>query len=131
MSRRRVDADDRRRVANELSKHSHPLEGQCDDNILYNIVNGKIAPPAVNVADAVSIGGNMLSVFHRSLPSGFHAKIYFPVKTLPEVQYQSGRENWVRCRVYHPAHSDGRTTTTSPTGVDLLLLIVCSTPCFG
>ena len=73
-SRRRLDVDDRRRVANELCKHSHPLEGRGEDNVLYNIVNGKIAPPAVNVADAVSIGDKMLIVFRKSFPSGFHAK---------------------------------------------------------
>ena len=65
-----------------LSKHSHPLEGHGEDNVLYNIVNGKIAPPAVNVADAVSIGDKMLSVFSRSLPSGFHAKMSSPVNTM-------------------------------------------------
>ena len=81
-SRRRLDADDRRRVANELCKHSHPLEGRGEDNVLYNIVNGKIAPPAVNVADAVSIGDKMLSVFRKSHPSGFHAKMSSPVKTM-------------------------------------------------
>ena len=62
--------------------HSHPLEGRGEDNVLYNIVNGKIAPPAVNVADAVSIGDNMLSVFRKSLSSGFHAKMSSPVKTM-------------------------------------------------
>ena len=46
------------------------------------IVNGKIAPPAVNVADAVSIGSDMLSVFRRPLPSGFHAKMSRPVKIM-------------------------------------------------
>ena len=51
-------------------------------NVLYTIVNGKIAPPAVNVADALSIGGNVLSVLSRSLPSGFHAKMSSPVKTM-------------------------------------------------
>ena len=68
-------ADDRHRVANELSKHSPPLEGQGENNVLHNIGNGKMAPPAVNVPDAVSIGDNMLSVFRRSLLSGFHAKM--------------------------------------------------------
>ena len=38
LGRRHFDADDRRRVANELSKHSHPLEGQREDNFLYNVV---------------------------------------------------------------------------------------------
>ena len=115
LSRRRFDADDRRRVANELNKHSQPLESQGEDNVLYNIVNGKIAPPAVSVAEAVSSGDNMLSVFHKSLPSGFHANRSSPVKTLPEAQYQSGRENCIRCLVYHPVHYYGRTKTTSPT----------------
>ena len=82
LSRRRLDADDRRRVANELCNHSHPLEGRGEDNVLYNIGNGKIDPPAVNVADAVSIGDKMLSVFRKSLPSGFHAKMSSPVKTM-------------------------------------------------
>ena len=36
----------------------------------------------MNVADAVSIGDNTLSVFRRSLPSGFHAKMSSPVKTM-------------------------------------------------
>ena len=36
LSRRRLDADDRRRVANDLSKHPHPQEGQGEDNVLYN-----------------------------------------------------------------------------------------------
>ena len=62
LSRRRPDADDRRRVANELSKHPHPQEGQGEDKVLYNIVNGKMSPPAMNVADAVSSGVNVLSV---------------------------------------------------------------------
>ena len=81
-SRRHIDADDRRQVANEFSKHSQPLGGQGEDNVLYTIVNGKIAPPAVNVADAVSIGNNTLSMFRRSLPSGFHAKMSSPVNTM-------------------------------------------------
>ena len=35
LSRRRLDADDRRRVANELSKHPHPQEGQGEGYVLY------------------------------------------------------------------------------------------------
>ena len=92
LGRCRFDADDRHRVANELSKHSHPLEGQGGDNVLYNIVNGKIAPPAVNVVDAVSIGDKMLSVFHRSQPSGFHAEMSSPVKTIPNARYKVGEK---------------------------------------
>ena len=68
-STRRLGAGDWHRVATELSKHSHRLEGQGEDNVLYNSVNGKIAPHAVTVADAVSIGDNKLSVYRRSLAS--------------------------------------------------------------
>ena len=49
---------------------------------MYNIVNGNFAPPAVNVADAVSIGDKMLTMFRRSLPSGFHVKMSSPVNTM-------------------------------------------------
>ena len=73
LSRRRFVADERRRVANELSKHFHPLEGQGEDNVLYNIVNGNFAPPAVNVADAVSIGDKMLKMTRQKKT---HSKYY-------------------------------------------------------
>ena len=36
----------------------------------------------MNVADAVSIGDKMLSVFRKSLSSGFHAKTSSPVNTM-------------------------------------------------
>ena len=49
---------------------------------------------------------------------------------LPPRGHGRDRGNCVRLRVYLPAHSDGRTTTTSPTGADLLLSIVCSTSNF-
>ena len=99
--------------------------------IMSCTINGKIAQPAVKLADAVSIGDKMLNVFRRWLPSGFHAKMYSPIKTIPEARYQSGRENGVRCRVYLPAHSDSRTTTAAPTGAHLLLSIACSTSILG
>ena len=52
--------------------------------IMSCTINGKIAPPAVKLADAVSIGDKMFRVFRRWLPSGFHAKMYSPIKTIPE-----------------------------------------------
>ena len=99
LSRRHLAADDLCQVANDLSKHSQPLEGQGEDNVLYNIVSGKLAPPAMNVADEMSIGDNTLSVVRRSLPSGFRAKMSSPVKYhgLPEARCQNGRENSARC----------------------------------
>ena len=124
LSRRRLDADDRRRVANELSKHPHPQEGQGEDNVLYNQWQNCFS--CSECGSCVSIGDKMLSVFRRWLPSGFHAKMSSPIKTIPEARYQSGRGNCVRCRVYLTAHSDGRTTTAALTGADLLLSIACS-----
>ena len=50
---------------------------------------------------------------------------------LPPRGHGRERGNCVRHRVYLPGRSDGRTTTTSPTGADLLLSIVCSTSNFG
>ena len=127
LSRRRLDADDRRRVANELSKHP-PIHRRAKLKIMSCTINGKIAPPAVKLADAVSIGDKVLSVFRRWLPYGFHAKMSSPIKTIPEARYHSGRENCVRCRVYLPAHSDSRTTTAAPTGAHLLLSILRAVP---
>ena len=121
-------AADRRQVANEFSKHSHPLEGQCEDNVLYNIVNGKIAPPAENVADAVSIGDNTLSVFRRSLPPGFHAEMSSPVKT---VDYLKRGVKMGKKTVFDAESIFLRILTAAPIGADLLLSIVYSTSIFG
>lgn len=78
--RRKLDVDDRERIAAVLAKHSHPLV--VESEVLYNIVNGQVAPEEVNVADAVAIGEGMLKAFHNSLPAGFHAKITSRVKTM-------------------------------------------------
>ena len=68
--RRNMDADDRKRIADELSKHAHPLD--VDSNALYNIANGQVAPDDVNVPDAMRIGEQMVASFKKSLPEGFH-----------------------------------------------------------
>ena len=47
IKRRKVDTDDRRRISDELDKCSHPLEIESD--VLYNIVNGQVAPAVVNL----------------------------------------------------------------------------------
>ena len=108
-------------MANEFSKHSQLLEGQGEYNVLYNIVNGKIAPPAVNVADAVSIGDNTMSVFRRSLPSGFHAKMSSPVKTMDYLK----RFVKIGERTVFDAESIFlRILSAAPIGADLLLSIV-------
>ena len=59
--------DDRRKIVDELQKHSHPLTDHSD--ILYNIVNGQLASAEnVNVRDAIQIGQDMQKRFTESLP---------------------------------------------------------------
>ena len=104
------------------------MEGQSEDNVLYDIVNGKIAPPAVNVVDAVSIGDNMLSVFRRSLPSGLHAKMSSSVKTM---DYLKRGVKMGETTVFDAESIFLRILTAAPIGADLLLSIVYSTSIFG
>ena len=68
--RRNLDADDRKKIADELSKHFHPLD--IDFNALYNIANGQVAPDDGNVPDAMRIGEQMVASFKKYLPEGFH-----------------------------------------------------------
>ena len=77
---RKLHSDDRKRMANELSKHSHPLSTKSTE--LFNIVNGKVADESINVADALPIGQVMAHSFKVSLPEGFHNPIKKKVKTL-------------------------------------------------
>ena len=80
IKRRKVDTDDRRRISEELDKCSHPLEIESD--VLYNLVNGQVAPAVVNVSDAMSLGALMVTDFRKLLPAGFHAKLSSQVKTM-------------------------------------------------
>lgn len=83
-NRRKLDQQDRREISLELAKHSHPLE--VESEVLYNIVNGQVAPKEVNVQDALVTGEKMASYFRNSLPSGFHAKINNQVKTMEHLK---------------------------------------------
>ena len=69
--RRQLDADDRKRVLDEFTKCSHPL--QVPDPHLYNINNGQKASADVNVHDAVDIGDKQSHDFAESLPACFHS----------------------------------------------------------
>lgn len=84
--RRELDADDRRRISVELSKMSHPLEHPSTH--LYNIANGRFAPPEaeVNVSESVDLGERMATEFRASLPTGFHATISSPIKTMEHIK---------------------------------------------
>ena len=50
-------------------------------------MNGQVALKEVNVADALSIGEQTVSLFRNSLPSGFHAEISCPVKTMEQLKH--------------------------------------------
>ncbi len=82
--RRKLDSGDRQMIATELARHSHPLE--VESAVLYNIVNGQIAPRNVNVEDALVIGEKIATSFRNSLPFDFHAKISSQVKTMEQLK---------------------------------------------
>ena len=78
--RRRLDEADRRKIAMELEKYSHPLNDQQPG--VYNICNGQVASDTVNVQDALAIGSEQSSQFSTSLSSEFHKTIKKKVKTM-------------------------------------------------
>ena len=82
--RRKMDETDRNKIAEELEKHSHPLNIKSTD--LYNIVNGQVAPTKVNVKDAFHIGSTQSEKFTALLPGAFHSKIERKVKTMQEMK---------------------------------------------
>ena len=82
--RRKMDETDRNKIAEELEKHSHPLNVKSTD--LYNIVNGQVAPTKVNVQDALHIGSTQSEKFTALLPGAFHSKIERKVKTMQEMK---------------------------------------------
>ena len=82
--RRKVNTANRRRISEEFDRCSHPLEIESD--VLYNIVNGQVAPAAVNVSDALALGALMVTAFRNSLPAGIHAKLSSPEKTMKKLK---------------------------------------------
>ena len=52
--RRRLDEVDRKKIAVELEKYSHPHNDQQPG--VYNICNGQVAPDTVNVQNALPSG---------------------------------------------------------------------------
>ena len=82
--RRKLDFDDRETISSELAKHSHLLTNPCE--VLYNIVNGQVAPTDVNVDYAVDIGQTMAGSFRNALPNGFQGKISNQVKTMEQLK---------------------------------------------
>ena len=82
--RRKMDKTDRNKIAEELEKHSHPLNVKSTD--LYNIVNGQVAPTTVNVQDALNIGSTQSEKCTALLPGVFHSKIERKVNTMQEMK---------------------------------------------
>ena len=79
--RRKMDETDHNKIAEELQKHSHPLNVKSTD--LYNIVNGQVAPMKVDVQDALHIGSTHSE---KLLPGACPSKIERKVKNMQEMQ---------------------------------------------
>ena len=71
--RRMLDETDRKKIALELEKYSHPLNDQQPG--VYNICNGQVAPNIVNVQNVLAIGTEQSEQFSASLSSDFHKTI--------------------------------------------------------
>ena len=78
--RRRLDEADRKKIAVELEKYSHPLSDQQPG--FYNICNGQVAPDTGNVQNALAIGIEQSRQFSASLCSELHNTIKKKVKTV-------------------------------------------------
>ena len=72
------DSDDKEKIDAELANHSHPLT--VVSHAINNIVNHQVDPHQVNVQNAL-----MISLWQKSLPSSFHAKVSSPVKIMEEL----------------------------------------------
>ncbi|CAL8305583.1 unnamed protein product [Arctogadus glacialis] len=78
--RQDIDRGDRNKIMEEFQHHSHPLKE--NQQILYNIVNGQVAPDSVNVQNALHIGEQQSKDFADSLPEGFHSPIGKRITTM-------------------------------------------------
>ena len=78
--RRKLDEADRRKIAEELEKYSHPLNDH--QSVLYNICNGQVATDSVNVHNALAIGNEHSREFSAFLCSEFHKAMKKRVKTM-------------------------------------------------
>ena len=84
MKRYKVYEDDRQCISTELRQFSHPLDTKS--GVLYNIHNGQVAPPIVDVSDSLALGGTMATASRNSLPTAFHAKLSSPVNTMEHLK---------------------------------------------
>ena len=82
--RQQLDFEDRKLVSDEIEKYPHPLDS--NEEKLFNIVTGQIAPSTVNVADSLNIGQRMEIDFKNKLPNGFHDPISSPIKNMEVIK---------------------------------------------
>ena len=80
-NRRKLDAADRKKIVEELKRHTNPMKAQPDEP-LSNIINGRIASDEVNVHDSLAIGQEMATQFTADLPGAFHSPIKKKVVTM-------------------------------------------------
>ena len=82
--RQKMGETDRNTTAEELQKHSHPLN--VKSTYIYSIANGQVAPTKVNVQDVQPIGSTQSDTFAAMLSDAFHSKIERKVKTMQEMK---------------------------------------------
>ena len=66
------DKEDRERIKAALKKYIHPLDPYGHPNVPVNIVTGKVSHANVNAYDAVRVGSELMTLFVKSLPTGYH-----------------------------------------------------------
>ena len=80
LRRRRLDADDRAKIKEELKQHTNPFEVAATSPI--NIMNGHIGGSNMSVQDAAELGIDMFRSFYNDMPSGFYVSIGKGVTTM-------------------------------------------------
>ena len=73
LRRRRLDADDRAKIKEELTQHTHPFNVFATAPM--NIMNGQIGGSNVNVQHAVELGTDILHSFYNDMQSVFYDSI--------------------------------------------------------
>ena len=79
IKRQKSDDADRKKMEEKLRSLTHPLEQSTQ---VFNLVNGRMATPDINVQDCKDIGEEMLKKFAEGFPTSFHATISRQVKTM-------------------------------------------------
>ena len=85
-SRRRLDAEDRNKIREELKKHINPISSEQEHQI--NIMIGRTAPSEVNVDNDLVNSEHMpqLHTFIASLPDTIHRQIKKEVLTIEQLK---------------------------------------------